>query len=201
MSLYLNIRFWILLSSFLGGIIIYFLKNDELLSLVRAYGFLALIYLYLALLVSPLVRLFPWFPYKSLYLKARRALGVSSAFFAGIHGNLVIFKIYSGPQNFFSVPIQEQWPLYLGLGSMWILIILACTSFDFIVEKLGFARWKFLHRLVYIAGVMVVIHGFTVGNHLKGFSHPLSWFFAMAIIFLLTLELIRFTTLFKGKNR
>jgi len=39
-----------------------------------------------------------------------------------------------------------------------LLIPLAITSTDGMVRRLGFARWKRLHRLIYVAAVLGVVH-------------------------------------------
>ena len=47
--------------------------------------------------------------------------------------------------------------IYIGLAAFLILLSLAVTSFRWWMKHLG-KRWKVLHRLVYVAGVLVVIH-------------------------------------------
>ena len=39
-----------------------------------------------------------------------------------------------------------------------LLIPLAITSTDGMVRRLGFVRWKRLHRLIYVAAVLGVVH-------------------------------------------
>ena len=41
-----------------------------------------------------------------------------------------------------------------------MLVPLAVTSTAKMLKRLGFARWKRLHRLAYVAGVLGVVHFF-----------------------------------------
>jgi len=54
--------------------------------------------------------------------------------------------------------IQKPFIL-LGLGAFTILLLMASTSFNWTIAKLG-KYWKRLHRLVYLVAVIVVIHYF-----------------------------------------
>ena len=46
----------------------------------------------------------------------------------------------------------------VGFAAFVLLIPLAITSTDRIVRRLGFVRWKRLHRLIYVAAVLGVVH-------------------------------------------
>jgi len=45
-----------------------------------------------------------------------------------------------------------------GLAAWLLLLPLAATSFNWAIRKLGGKRWKRLHKLVYVAAVLGVIH-------------------------------------------
>src|SRR5690606_25227257 len=44
--------------------------------------------------------------------------------------------------------------------------IMAATSFDVVVRYMTPKRWKLLHRFVYGAGILVIIHIWSVGTHM-----------------------------------
>jgi sulfoxide reductase heme-binding subunit YedZ len=46
----------------------------------------------------------------------------------------------------------------VGFVAFVLLIPLAITSTDGMVKRLGFPRWKRLHRLIYVAAVLGVVH-------------------------------------------
>src|SRR6185503_18853463 len=46
----------------------------------------------------------------------------------------------------------------VGFAAFLLLIPLAITSTDGMVRRLGFPRWKRLHRLIYVAAVLGVVH-------------------------------------------
>jgi len=55
------------------------------------------------------------------------------------------------------VEIVERPYITVGFLSFLILLVLAATSFDTAQRHLG-RRWKSLHRLVYIAGMLAILH-------------------------------------------
>ncbi|HYG68623.1 MAG TPA: ferric reductase-like transmembrane domain-containing protein, partial [Anaeromyxobacteraceae bacterium] len=46
----------------------------------------------------------------------------------------------------------------VGMVALLLLVPLAATSTDAWVRRLGYARWKRLHRLVYVAALLGVVH-------------------------------------------
>lgn len=50
--------------------------------------------------------------------------------------------------------------ILVGVCSVAILVALAATSFNRAVRWMGASRWQYLHRSVYLAGVLAVLHFF-----------------------------------------
>jgi sulfoxide reductase heme-binding subunit YedZ len=46
----------------------------------------------------------------------------------------------------------------IGFIALLLLVPLAWTSTKRALQELGFARWKRLHRLVYVVGVLAIVH-------------------------------------------
>lgn len=116
-------------------------------------GKTALVFLMLSLACSPISKLFDW----KQVLKVRRTLGLYAFWYALSH--LFIFIVID-----FGVDIQLLWIeltqkryVWVGAGAFSILLILAITSYSFWMRRLG-KSWKRLHRLVYLAGILVVVH-------------------------------------------
>ena len=48
--------------------------------------------------------------------------------------------------------------IIIGMVALSILLLLAITSFDWVVKKMKKKNWKKLHRLVYIAIILLFFH-------------------------------------------
>ena len=91
-------------------------------------------------------------------MRVRRAVGLLTFGYGAAH-----LAFYVGVDKFFDLP--EIWKdvttrrfQAVGLLTLLLLLPLAVTSTDAWVRRLGFARWKRLHRLVYAAGALGVVH-------------------------------------------
>jgi len=119
---------------------------------IRA-GRTALILLTLTLACTPLFTLtgFAQFP------RVRRALGLYTFLHAFIHVGLVIGVDYGLNFSFIFKTFLSQPYFYAGLGAFLILLPMAITSFKWWRKKLG-KNWKRLHRLIYLAAPLTVLH-------------------------------------------
>jgi sulfoxide reductase heme-binding subunit YedZ len=91
-------------------------------------------------------------------LRLRRMLGLVTFLYVCLH-----FAVYLGVDQFFDFAaigrdIVKRKFITVGFGAFLLLIPLAITSTDGMVRRLGFARWKRLHRLIYVAAVLGVVH-------------------------------------------
>lgn len=123
--------------------------------LLHHFGFVACILLAAVLALSPLRVLFPhWGPALALN-RHRRLVGVSAFGYAAVH---LAFQIIhqSGWPTFFT-DIRKPF-LLAGMATFLILLVLAATSPNFVVRRLGGRRWKRLHRLAYLAVPLAAYH-------------------------------------------
>jgi len=117
-------------------------------------GLWTLILLLATLACTPIKIVTGWnFP-----LRLRRMLGLETFAYAFLH-----FSVYLGVDQFFDfheigVDIVKRKFITVGFLAFLLLIPLAVTSTDGMVRRLGFKRWKSLHRLVYLIGALGVIH-------------------------------------------
>lgn len=158
----------------------------------QTYSFLALIYLYFSLLPSPLYCVFPTFPLRGLFIKARRSIGVSAFIFASLHGYFSFINVIGGLSGL--KYLDQNYAIKISLGSLAFIILLfmTSTSFDKAVALLGPTRWKTLHRFVYLAGVLIIMHVYLIGPHFANRFSPQSIIFFIALVVLFSLEAIRF---------
>jgi len=140
-----------------------------------------------ALAVDPAVTLSGWRKLEKL----ARPLGLYAFGYAFLH-----FGVFIGLDFGFNGPLlwqelREKPFILIGLSALLILNALAITSFRWWQRKLG-KNWKRLHRLVYLAGVLVVVH---YGLALKGDFFQLKgnvllpWLYGIGILILLAMRI------------
>ena len=91
-------------------------------------------------------------------VRVRRMLGLFAFAYATLH-----LLWYVGVDQFFDLQVLAQDVAkrkFMAVGfAAWLLLVpLAVTSTDAWVRRLGFARWKRLHRLVYVAALLGAVH-------------------------------------------
>jgi sulfoxide reductase heme-binding subunit YedZ len=116
-------------------------------------GFTALVLLVLALACTPANTVFKFKP----ALKVRRALGLYAFMYAAIHVFLFAGVDYQFNLKFILMDTGKKPYIWVGLTTGIILLLLAATSFQWSMKRLG-KNWKRLHKLVYLAGVLDVLH-------------------------------------------
>ncbi|MBM3229013.1 hypothetical protein FJZ26_01150, partial [Candidatus Parvarchaeota archaeon] len=119
---------------------------------VRFLGLGAFFLICVSLVIGPLAVLWPS-AFGSI-VESRRAVGISAFVFAALHS----FIVLSFGLNWNFEVILSFFSFQLALPALVILLALALTSSDWVVRKLGFAKWQALHRLVYLAFVLLLGH-------------------------------------------
>jgi sulfoxide reductase heme-binding subunit YedZ len=128
------------------------LEADPVKDLTHRTGKAVLVLLLCTLAVTPVRRLTGW----NGVIAARRPLGLFAYFYAVLH-----FLVYLGDQGFAPGYIVEdvvEHP-YVTAGFVALLLLtpLAVTSTKGWIKRLG-KRWTMLHRLIYLAAALGVIH-------------------------------------------
>ena len=121
---------------------------------IRTMGLLALIFLTLTLLVTPLRKLtgFQWL------VHFRRRLGLLAFGYALAHfTTFFVFDRMLDVRDTLSEMVKRP---YLIVGAVGLLAMapLAATSTNAMIKRLGPQRWTALHRLAYAAAVAGVVH-------------------------------------------
>lgn len=116
-------------------------------------GLFAVRFLLLSLAATPARRLFDW---PKLVL-ARRCLGVAAFCYAALH--LGLYVLDQGG-NLIVVGREIALRFYLAIGAVGVvlLLVLAATSFDSVIRRMGGRRWLALHRLVYLIAPLAILH-------------------------------------------
>ena len=121
----------------------------------------AIRFLLISLACTPLVTLTG----TSFWIKVRKPAGLIAFGFAVIHASM---QLFNGEGNLWE-RISDPRLILLGVLGFIILASLAATSFKFTMRWLG-KRWKQLHRLVYVAGLLVITHSILAAMHGKRYE-------------------------------
>ena len=129
------------------------LSVNPIQDITQRTGKYALVLLTLSLACTPLNTLFGFRP----ALRVRRALGLYAFLYAGLHFLVFVGLDYGFDLSLIPAAIFEKRFVIVGLAALLILLALAATSFKSSMKRLG-KNWKRLHRLVYVAGGLVIVH-------------------------------------------
>jgi methionine sulfoxide reductase heme-binding subunit len=117
-------------------------------------GLLALVFLVASLACTPLKAITGW----TWPIRVRKTLGLCAFFYAALH-----LSTYVGLDQLLDLraiwkDVTERFFILVGMTAFVMLVPLALTSTAGSVKRLGFRRWKLLHRLAYVAAGLGVVH-------------------------------------------
>lgn len=138
---------WLALTDGLGANPIEFLLH-------RA-GDSALVLLLIGLAITPVRRLTRW----NQIIKVRRTIGLFAFFYAFLHLMVYLVLDQGLAWEFIWEDVSDRLYITVGFTAFLLLVPLALTSTRGWVRRLG-KRWQRLHRLVYVATGLGVIHFF-----------------------------------------
>jgi sulfoxide reductase heme-binding subunit YedZ len=123
--------------------------------LIHRAGYWTLMFLLLALAVTPLTRIARF----GALIDVRRMIGVGAFCYGCAH-----ISLYIADQMFDLAKVASEivLRLYLTIGftALLGLAVLAATSTDRMVRRLGGRRWSRLHQIVYAIALLALIHFF-----------------------------------------
>ena len=120
----------------------------------RTTGMLTLVFLLLTLSITPLRKIFGLNP----LVKARRMIGLFAFFYGALHLlTYVWFDRFFNLRSIVSDVAQRRFIL-VGMTAFLLMVPLAITSTNKMVKRLGGKTWARLHRLVYVAAMLGVLH-------------------------------------------
>ena len=157
-----------------------FLGPEPIRAMILRTGKAAIIMLTLSLACTPANIIFGW----KQSVIVRRALGLYAFMYVCIHLTIFVWLDYGFMMRLVVEEIILRRYAVVGFIAFLLLIPLALTSTKGWQKRLG-KRWKSLHKLVYLIGVLAVIHYIWLVKN--AYTQPL--IFAALIGFLL---LVRF---------
>ena len=146
--------------------------------LLNDLGYLAFVLLALTLACTPAQKILGW----SWPIRIRKLLGDFCFFYACLH--MLTYTVLDQGLDFAAIgkDVLKHKFIFLGMGTWLLLLPLAVTSTQGWQRRLGYRRWKRLHRLVYVAGGLASFH------FLLRFKTPrvetLAWMAAIAVLLL-----------------
>ena len=129
------------------------LGPDPAEELAKLTGIWAIRFLIVALAMTPLRLVFN----APEFVRNRRMLGLFALFYASCHFLVWILFLLGMQWGRIAEELVKRPYITIGFAAYLILFALGVTSPKVMVRKLG-KNWKRLHRLVYTAGVLAVIH-------------------------------------------
>lgn len=153
LQIVVHVGVWLLLAWLAWDYLSGNLTVNPIQAATQRSGKYALILLVLSLACTPLYRLFGF----RQALTVRRPLGLYAFLFAALHFGIFTGLDFGFDWNLLKIEFLERRYILVGLGALSILTPLAITSFKWWMKRLG-KNWKRLHRLVYLAGPLVIIH-------------------------------------------
>jgi sulfoxide reductase heme-binding subunit YedZ len=139
---------WIIFLYFAGKLSVNPIQDIE-----QRLGHLAVYFLIASLACTPLYTLSGW----REPLKRRRSLGLYCFMYASLHVLTFTGLDYGFNLQLIGGIVLKKPYAYVGLATYALLIPMAITSFRWWMKKLG-RWWTNLHRLVYLAGVLDILH-------------------------------------------
>ncbi|MBO9496330.1 sulfoxide reductase heme-binding subunit YedZ [Thalassotalea sp. G20_0] len=166
----------------LADLIIKALENnlgpDPASALTHGLGEWALIFLLLSLAISPVRRLTGI----GKLIRFRRMLGLFALFYAVLHLLAYLAFMLSWEWQTLLEDLYKRSYIIVGAFSLSILVALGVTSTKKMMKRLG-RQWSQLHRLVYVAAVLAVIHFLWLVK--SDYTEPVIYGALLAILLLL----------------
>ena len=156
-------------------------------------GFAALVLLVLSLACTPLGALLSF----KRVLALRRPLGLYAFGYASLHLAIFVAVDYGFDFGFIGREIAEKPYVIVGLAAYLLLLPLAITSTRGWMRRLG-KRWKRLHRLVYVAAPLAIVHFLWLVK--ADIREPLLWGAMVAGLLLLRVPPLR-RAIIAARNR
>lgn len=138
---------WLVWAGLGGG-----LGAEPIEKVTHRTGLTALVLLLCSLAVTPLRRLSGW----NGAVRFRRLLGLFAFFYASLHFLVYLFDQELVPAYVVEDVVERPY-VTAGFTAFLLLVPLALTSTRGMIRRLG-KRWQKLHRLVYAAAALAVLH-------------------------------------------
>src|SRR5258708_7148330 len=130
-------------------------------------------------------------------MRVRRMLGLLAFFYALLH--VITYTVLDQGLDWHAIvdDIVKRKFIFFGFSTFLLLIPLAATSTNSALRRLGYVRWKQLHRLAYLAPALAVLH-FT-WRVKRDIREPGTYRLLLGV--LLSIRIVRYLRDRKGRGR
>lgn len=160
------------------------LGADPIREITLRTGKTAITLLVLSLAITPLKI---WFGWNQLH-PLRKLLGLYAFLYVGLHLLIFVWLDYGLDLELVYVAIFEKWYALVGFAAFLILLPLAVTSTRWAMRQLG-KNWTRLHRWVYLAGILAVLHYFLLVKN--AYTSPILYGAILLLLLLTRLKPIK----------
>jgi methionine sulfoxide reductase heme-binding subunit len=134
--------------------------------LIRSSGEMALRTLCVALAVTPLRVISGW----PEWARFRRMVGLIAFTYALFHLLCYSWLDMGLDVNDIVLDIAKRPFILVGTLTFAFMLALAATSFNVAIQRLGARRWMALHRLIYVAALLAVLHFYWMRSGKNNFA-------------------------------
>jgi sulfoxide reductase heme-binding subunit YedZ len=156
---------------------------DPVREITTRTGKTALILLILSLACTPMNTIFGF----KQALRVRRPLGLYALMYAGLHFLTFVGLDYGFDFDLIGQGILDQRYVLVGFTAGLLLLLLGITSTRGWQKRLG-KNWKRLHRLVYLAGILAIVHFMWL---VKDIREPLRYGAVVSLLLIVRIPVIR----------
>src|SRR5215475_14630625 len=142
----------------------------------RTTGVLTIVFLLFSLTVTPLRRITG----ANWLVRFRRMLGLFAFFYGFLH--LMTYVAFDRFFHLTTIPadVLKRPFIAIGMTAFLLMLPLAITSTDKMVKRLGGKRWALLHKIVYVSGILGVLHYYMLVK--SDVRLPLTFAFVLAVL-------------------
>ena len=152
------------------------LGPDPVAEVLNRLGLYAISLLFCSLACTPVQIALGW----NWPLRVRRMLGLFAFFYATLHLSTYVFVDQGLDLGSIGKDIAKRRFVTVGFAAWCALLPLAITSTQGWVRRLGFRRWKALHRLAYLAAGLACVH--FIWRFKTALLQPLSFTLVLAVL-------------------
>ncbi len=169
-------------------------ENLQIIRLTQTFALTAFTFLYLAVIQKSLVFNFKNNPLVAFQSKYSFTFLVSASYFGMLHASFAFFGQLGGFEGLSFLSDKFILAIVLSFTALCVLFLLSMQLFVERIKKI-----KYVNNLLYVVGILILIHALMLGTHLQTLSDTIPQIFFTALSFLFLLEIFRVDFFLKNR--